>query len=79
MARKRYRPEEIVAKLRQVDVLVSQGQLPSALHRRECRALKGPGRPDAHLRSAGHGAGERIMPDITYCDDPHSAAKGWMC
>ena len=26
MARKRYNPEEIVAKLRQVDVLVSQGQ-----------------------------------------------------
>ena len=26
MARKRYTPEEIVAKLRQVDVLVSQGQ-----------------------------------------------------
>jgi hypothetical protein len=26
MARKRYKPEEIVAKLRQVDVLVSQGQ-----------------------------------------------------
>ena len=26
MARKRYRPEEIVAKLRQVDVLVSEGQ-----------------------------------------------------
>jgi putative transposase len=26
MARKRYMPEEIVAKLRQVDVLVSQGQ-----------------------------------------------------
>jgi hypothetical protein len=25
MARKRYKPEEIVAKLRQVDVLVSQG------------------------------------------------------
>jgi putative transposase len=25
MARKRYQPEEIVAKLRQVDVLVSQG------------------------------------------------------
>jgi putative transposase len=25
MPRKRYRPEEIVAKLRQVDVLVSQG------------------------------------------------------
>jgi hypothetical protein len=25
-ARKRYKPEEIVAKLRQVDVLVSQGQ-----------------------------------------------------
>ena len=26
MARKRYEPEEIVAKLRQVDVLLSQGQ-----------------------------------------------------
>jgi hypothetical protein len=26
MERKRYKPEEIVAKLRQVDVLVSQGQ-----------------------------------------------------
>jgi putative transposase len=26
MARKRYKPEEIVAKFRQVDVLVSQGQ-----------------------------------------------------
>jgi putative transposase len=26
MARKRYKPEEIVAKLRQVDILVSQGQ-----------------------------------------------------
>src|SRR5262249_9720248 len=26
MTRKRYKPEEIVAKLRQVDVLVSQGQ-----------------------------------------------------
>jgi putative transposase len=26
MARKRYKPEEIVAKLRQGDVLVSQGQ-----------------------------------------------------
>ena len=26
MARKRYKPEEIVAKLRQIDVLVSQGK-----------------------------------------------------
>ena len=26
MARKRYQPEEIVAKLRQVDVVMSQGQ-----------------------------------------------------
>jgi putative transposase len=26
MARKRYKPEEIVAKLQQVDILVSQGQ-----------------------------------------------------
>ncbi len=31
MARKRYKPEEIVAKLRQVDVLVSQGHHPIAL------------------------------------------------
>ena len=29
MARKRYKPEEIVAKLRQVDVLVSQGRTTS--------------------------------------------------
>jgi hypothetical protein len=27
MARKRYKPEEIVAKLRQVDVLVSQARI----------------------------------------------------
>ena len=33
MARKRYKPEEIVAKLRQVDVLVSQGQnMVDAIH-----------------------------------------------
>src|SRR5262249_6183793 len=33
MARKRYKPEEIVAKLRQVDVLVSQGQaMAEAIH-----------------------------------------------
>jgi len=32
MARKRYKPEEIVAKLRQVDVLTSQGQsVPDAI------------------------------------------------
>jgi hypothetical protein len=37
MARKRYKPEEIVAKLRQVDVLVSQGQnmVDAIRHRRE--------------------------------------------
>jgi hypothetical protein len=32
MARKRYKPEEIVAKLRQADVLVSQGQFDVACH-----------------------------------------------
>jgi hypothetical protein len=33
MARKRFKPEEIVAKLRQVDVLVSQGQnMADAIH-----------------------------------------------
>ena len=42
MARKRYKPEEIVAKLRQVDVLVSQGQdmadaRPTNLARRRAR------------------------------------------
>jgi hypothetical protein len=31
MARKRYKPEEIVAKLRQVDVLVSRGRNPPVL------------------------------------------------
>jgi len=36
MARKRYKPEEIVAKLRQVDVLVSQGQAMAALVTRAC-------------------------------------------
>jgi hypothetical protein len=35
MARKRYKPEEIVAKLRQVDVLVSQGQKRNPPNRRE--------------------------------------------
>jgi hypothetical protein len=35
MARKRYKPEEIVAKLRQVDVLVSQGQTMMDAIRRE--------------------------------------------
>jgi putative transposase len=37
MARKRYKPEEIVAKLRQVDVLVSQGQgMTEASERTRC-------------------------------------------
>ncbi len=37
MARKRYKPEEIVAKLRQVDVLVSQGQsVVDAVHTNDC-------------------------------------------
>ena len=35
MARKRYKPEEIVAKLRQVDVLVSQGQPMADAHVRD--------------------------------------------
>ena len=37
MARKRYKPEEIVAKLRQVDVPVSQGQsVVDAVHTNDC-------------------------------------------
>jgi hypothetical protein len=41
MPRKRYKPEEIVAKLRQVDVLVSQGQAwrSHSPDRRECQAI----------------------------------------
>jgi hypothetical protein len=41
MARKRYKPEEIVAKLRQVDVLVSQGQSMADAIRQRCRCHKG--------------------------------------
>jgi hypothetical protein len=37
MARKRYKPEEIVAKLRQVDVLVSQGQVAPVPHKQPKR------------------------------------------
>ena len=39
MAKKRYKPEEIVAKLRQVDVLVSQGQSVIDV---TCRRVFGP-------------------------------------
>ena len=40
MARKRYKPEEIVAKLRQVDVLVSQGQgMTEAIHLQPAKFL----------------------------------------
>jgi hypothetical protein len=35
MPRKRYKPEKIVAKLRQVDVLVSQGDLTAFLYQRD--------------------------------------------
>ena len=49
MPRKRHKPEEIVAKLRRVDVLVSQGQsvapaaLQTAIHGR-LRSARGPSR-----------------------------------
>ena len=46
MARKNYKPEEIVAKLRQVDVLTSQGQRsPSG----ECRLAEFGGMGDAGI------------------------------
>jgi hypothetical protein len=46
MARKRYKPEEIVAKLRQVDVLVSQGQnTMDAIHSRFWHESADPGCP----------------------------------
>lgn len=43
MARKRHTPEEIVAKLRQVNVLVSQGPTveDSGQHERRCRLAVG--------------------------------------
>jgi putative transposase len=67
MARKRHKPEEIVAKLRQVDVLTSQGQsAPDAIRsigvsevtyyrwRQEYGGLKWPGKA-----AEGFGDGER--------------------
>jgi hypothetical protein len=41
MPRKRYKPEEIVAKLRQVDVLVSQGQVMADAIRQIGRSVAG--------------------------------------
>jgi hypothetical protein len=38
MARKRYKPEEIVAKLRQVDVLISQGHAMAMARSPSCYA-----------------------------------------
>jgi hypothetical protein len=57
MARKRYKPEEIVAKLRQVDVLVSPGQnMVDAIGRPESIAMSAFG----GSRHAGAERGVRI-------------------
>ena len=50
MGRKRYKPQEIVAKLRQVDVLVSQGQnmvdaTSLIVERRSASTISSPGTP----------------------------------
>ena len=53
MPRKRYKPEEIVAKLRQVDVLVSQGTSMEAAKRRAAGAgLDGEGADQVIIDSA---------------------------
>jgi hypothetical protein len=61
MARKRYKPEEIVAKLRQVDVLVSQGQGPGR--------LAGPrgARIPAVGRCGGHHPVRRVEQSVRAC------------
>src|SRR5262245_56118101 len=71
MARKRYKPEEIIAKLRQVDVLVSQGPQPrcrqATPHRRhgmvdqaisEHRATEGSADERCHHRVSQPGAAQ---------------------
>ena len=50
MARKRYKPEEIVAKLRQVDVLVSQGQ--NMVETEQVKRLKDLELENSRLRKA---------------------------
>ena len=60
MPKKRYRPEEIVAKLRQVDVLVSQGQnIADAMSVLRNLAIDRR-RPRSWLRSAGAGTSATI-------------------
>jgi putative transposase len=63
MLRKRYKPEEIVAKVRQVDVLVSQGQPVAAAVRsigvtevtyyRRLQKSSSPHSPRGRLRNPG--------------------------
>ena len=54
MPKKRHKPEEIVAKLRQVDVLVSQGQNQADAVRSTARTMTAPtplpGTPTSTLR-----------------------------
>jgi len=52
MARKRYKPEEIVAKLRQVDVLVSQGQIKWLILRVRRSGALSPRQPDIPLMTS---------------------------
>ncbi len=62
MPRKRHKPEEIVAKLRQVDVLVSQGQsIAEGSRNRECSAAPGGVGPDAGQDDFGGGGPGKLL------------------
>ncbi len=70
MARKRYKPEEIVAKLRQVDVLVSQGHQIGACYFRPTFVLGVAGPVRRHPIALRPGKGQlsrRIGRERTYC------------
>ena len=58
MPRKRHKPEEIVSKLRQVDVLVSQGQpVAEAVRLKELEKDRAIGAPLVQAQWQGSGSG----------------------
>src|SRR5215813_9035282 len=63
MARKRYKPEEIVAKLRRVDVLVSQGKKMVAEGRGHSRAF------GCRIEEADSGAGRVLRLALRRTDE----------
>jgi hypothetical protein len=68
MARKRYKPEEIVAKLRQVEVLVSQGQNMVDAIRHTSSRTTSMGADQLLMPSARRGISQ--LPDGLPCRDP---------